>query len=136
MTLGGWGLAVSRYSRHPALALEFIRLAVSADGQRTLCLPTGYAPARIESYRDSALLRANPFLAELERLHQHAVARPAIAGYARVSDVLQRHLSAALTGAEPPERALARAARETRLVLGTPAARAGGAPLGAPRGAP
>lgn len=107
-TLGGWGLGVSRYGRHPALAIEFIRLAVSADGQRALCLPTGYAPARIESYQDTALLRANPFLAQLEELHTHAVARPAIAGYARVSDVLQRHLSAALTGVEPPARALLR----------------------------
>ncbi len=118
--LGGWGLGISTFSRHPTLALDFIRLATSAEGQRLLCLPTGYAPARIDSYRDSSLLDANPFLAELERLHAHAVPRPALARYALVSDLLQRHLSAALAGGKPPERALADAARETRRVLGKP----------------
>ncbi len=118
-TLGGWGLGISAYSRHAPLALEFIRAATSLEGQRALCAPTGYAPARREAYADAELLAANPFLAELGRLHEHAVARPAIARYALASDILQRHLSAALAGADEPERALRAAARETRALLGT-----------------
>ncbi len=116
-TLGGWGLGISAYSRSPELALDFIRHATSLESQRRLCAPTGYAPARREAYRDSALLAANPFLAELERLHEHAVPRPTIARYALASDILQRHLSAALSGAAPAGRALRAAARETRAML-------------------
>jgi len=117
-TLGGWGLGVSTYSRHPALAVEFIRLATSAPAQRELCAPTGYAPARMESYADPALLAANPFLSQLGRLSEHAVARPALPRYALASDILQRHVSAALAGSDDPGRALRRAARETRALLG------------------
>jgi trehalose/maltose transport system substrate-binding protein len=130
-TLGGWGLAVSRFSRNPSLAIEFLRLATSLEGQRLLCLPTGFAPARLEAYRDSALIASNPLLPRLAAIHIHAVARPAIPRYALVSDALQRHLSAALSGTESPEVALASAAQETRHALGARAAsrtRAGGVP--------
>jgi len=120
-TLGGWGLGISAFSRHPELALEFIHAATSLEGQRSLCGPTGYAPARRDAYRDPELLAANPFLTQFERLHVNAVARPALARYALASDILQRHLSAALSGADSPRHALSAAARETRLMLGGPA---------------
>ena len=117
-TLGGWGLGISVFSRHPDLAMEFIRAATSLAGQRALCGPTGYAPARAEAYRDPELLAANPFLVELERLHANAVARPGIARYALASDILQRHLSAALAGSVDAAEALRAAARETRAMVG------------------
>ena len=117
-TLGGWGLGVSAYSRRPDLAVAFIRHVTTLESQRVLCGETGYAPALIEAYRDSALLAANPFLDRIGRLHANAVARPGIARYALASDILQRHLSAALAGGEPAARALREAARETRLMLG------------------
>jgi ABC-type glycerol-3-phosphate transport system substrate-binding protein len=118
-TLGGWGLGISSFSREPDLAFQFIRLATRLDMQRTLCLDTGYAPARRDAYDDPELLRANPFLRHLLSVHDAAVARPTIARYALVSDILQRKLSAALAGSEPPGKALASAARETRLTLGS-----------------
>jgi multiple sugar transport system substrate-binding protein len=117
-TLGGWGLGVSRFSRHAQLALSFVRFATTVESQRALCAPTGYAPALEAAYRDSTLLAANPFLTRLHGLHRHVVARPAIPRYAQASDILQRHLSAALAGMESPQLALERAAQETRLLLG------------------
>jgi multiple sugar transport system substrate-binding protein len=117
-TLGGWGLGVSRFSRFPREATAFIRHAASLDSQRALCIDSGYAPALRAAYDDPALRAANPFLADFLRLHESAVARPALPRYARVSDVLQRRLSAALSGLQPPEQALRAAARETRVVLG------------------
>ncbi len=116
-TLGGWGLGVSVYSRHPGIAAEFIRVITSLEGQRLLCAPTGYAPARKEAYTDPELLAANPFLVEFERLHAHAALRPPIPRYALASDILQRHLSAALAGSGRPGDALRDAAHETRVML-------------------
>jgi multiple sugar transport system substrate-binding protein len=116
-TLGGWGLGVSRYAGDPELAVEFIRHATSLPSQRAFCAPTGYAPARADAYEDPELLAANPFLARLAPLQREAVARPAIPRYALASDILQRHLSAALSGLADPEDALRAAARETRLLL-------------------
>jgi multiple sugar transport system substrate-binding protein len=122
-TLGGWGFGVSRYSHRPDLAIAFIRHAVTLESQRALCRDTGYAPALIAAYGDPELLRRNPFLSRLYAIHRHAVARPAIPRYALASDILQRHVSAALSGLETPAAALAAAAAQTRLML----ARSGGA---------
>jgi multiple sugar transport system substrate-binding protein len=123
-TLGGWGLGVSRFSRHPELSMTFIRAATSLEGQRDLCRETGYAPARRSAYDDAELLAVNPFLTDILRWHEFAVARPTIARYALASDILQRRLTAALTGAESTDGALRAAARETRLLL----ARSGDSP--------
>lgn len=117
-TLGGWGLAVARASRHPREAIAFLRHATTLESQRLFCEPTGFAPARRAAYEDPALLAANPFLADLGAIHASATARPVVARYAQASDVLQRHLTAALAGLSSPRDALAAAARETRLVLG------------------
>jgi hypothetical protein len=46
-----------------------------------------------------------------------------VARYALVSDILQRHLSAALTGLVPVEAAMRDAARETRWALAPAAGR-------------
>ena len=117
-TLGGWGLGVSRYSRRPDLAIEFIRHAVSPESQRALCAPTGYAPALNSAYHDPELLAANPFLTRFRALHDHVVPRPDIPRYAQASDILQRHLSAALAGMDDPKHAMEEAAQETRLLIG------------------
>jgi multiple sugar transport system substrate-binding protein len=117
-TLGGWGLGVSRFSRHPGLAMDFIRHAVALTSQRELCRDSGYAPALIAAYRDPVLLAVDPFLETLRELHRGAILRPAVPRYAQASDILQRHLSAALSGLEAPAQALSDAQRETRLLLG------------------
>jgi multiple sugar transport system substrate-binding protein len=122
-TLGGWGLGISRFSRHPDVAAAFLLHAASLESQRALCLPTGFAPARLDAYRDPGFLGANPLLAELARFQRHAVARPAIPRDALASDILQRRLSAALAGIDSPEQALRAAARETRRLLGAEAPR-------------
>jgi len=116
-TLGGWGLGLSSYSRHPELAADLVRIVISLEGQRWLCSSTGFAPARSEAYRDPELLAANPFLTRIGALHKHALARPPIPRYDMASDILQRHLSAALTGGETVSAALAAATRETQHVL-------------------
>lgn len=117
-TLGGWGFGISRFSRNPSLAAQFIREVVSLEAQRALCLASGYAPARAEAYRDPQLLAANPLLPRILELHGHAVMRPPIPRYALASDILQRHVSACLAGLVTSQRALTSAAKETRLLLG------------------
>lgn len=113
-TLGGWGLGISAFSRHPDAAWAFIAHVTTLASQRALCEPTGYAPALVAAYEDSTLLAANPFLVRFRELTAHAVPRPLLPRYALASDILQRHLSGALAGLETPEAALAAAARETR----------------------
>jgi multiple sugar transport system substrate-binding protein len=56
---------------------------------------------------------------EFAEILNSARMRPPIPEYSQASDILQRWLSAALTGRIDPESALRNAARETRSLLGT-----------------
>ena len=119
-TLGGWGFGISRFCRNPSLAAQFIREAVSLESQRALCLTSGYAPARVEAYRDPQLLASNPLLPEILDAPRGCGDAAGDPRYALASDILQRHVSACLAGLVTAERALANAAKETRLLLGRP----------------
>ncbi|MCG6934117.1 MAG: ABC transporter substrate-binding protein [Gallionella sp.] len=105
-TLGGWQLAVSRYSQHPELAADLVRYLTSYAEQKRRALAGSYNPAIPALYRDHDVLAAVPFFGTLYTTFEHAVARPSrIAGskYARVSaefyytvhDVLSGKIAAA-----------------------------------------
>jgi multiple sugar transport system substrate-binding protein len=55
---------------------------------------------------------------EFRDVLQHARFRPRIPEYAQASDILQRWVSAALSGRVSPQKALESIAMETRLLLG------------------
>ena len=59
----------------------------------------------------------DPAIRQMYPVFQATVPRPMTPQYAQASDILQRHLSAALTGIATPEEAMRDAARETRLLL-------------------
>ena len=87
-TLGGWQLAVSRYSRHPELAADLVQHLTAYAEQKRRAIEGSYNPAIPALYRDKEVLAAVPFFGTLYTTFEHAVARPSrIAGskYARVS---------------------------------------------------
>jgi multiple sugar transport system substrate-binding protein len=106
-TLGGWGFAISKFTRHPEAAWQFVRFLTDVEQMRKIQLRMGRIPAR------RSLVPA-----EFVPILESARARPAIPEYAQASDILQRWLSAALTGRAEPVEALRHAAQETRLLLG------------------
>ena len=86
--LGGWQLAVSRYSKHPQLAADLVRYLTSYAEQKHRAIAGSYNPTIAALYRDPDVLAAAPFFGTLYTTFEHAVARPSrIAGskYARVS---------------------------------------------------
>lgn len=87
-TLGGWQLAVSRYSKHPALAADLVRYLTSYEEQKRRAIAASYNPTIRALYQDEDVLQAVPFFGTLYRSFEHAVARPSrVTGsqYARVS---------------------------------------------------
>src|SRR5690606_36445569 len=60
-TLGGWQLAVSRYSRNPEAAMELVRYLTSAQEQKRRAIAGAYNPTIIGLYEDEEILAANPF---------------------------------------------------------------------------
>jgi len=57
------------------------------------------------------------YLPQLLNVIENAVLRPPIAQYSQASDILQRYLSAAISGTMSAEAAMNAAARETRTLL-------------------
>jgi trehalose/maltose transport system substrate-binding protein len=105
-TLGGWGFAISRFARNPEAAWQLVDFLTRPEQLRKLQSRMGVIPAR----RSLTPPEFIPILAT-------ARARPSIPEYAQASDILQRWVSAVLSGRVAPERALAEAARETRHLL-------------------
>lgn len=86
--LGGWQLAVSRYSRHPELAADLVRYLTGPQEQKRRAMVGSYSPTLPALYRDEEVINAVPFFRTLYTSFEHAVARPSrVTGdkYARVS---------------------------------------------------
>ncbi|MBD2005507.1 MULTISPECIES: extracellular solute-binding protein [Cyanophyceae] len=115
--LGGWGLGISKTSRHPKEAWKAIQYFTSIEAQRRFILSAGYVPSRRELFTDPEIVAKYAHYPQVLEVVQQAVLRPPIAQYAQVSDILQRYLSAALTNRMAPETAMKSAANETRRLL-------------------
>jgi trehalose/maltose transport system substrate-binding protein len=120
--LGGWQLAVSKYSKHPELAAELVRYLTSYAEQKHRAIKGSYNPAIPALYRDPQVLAAVPFFGTLYPTFLHAVARPSrIAGtkYARVSAEFYYTVHDVLSGKVAAAPALATLQRKlTRLSRG------------------
>lgn len=105
-TLGGWGYAISSFCPEPEKAWAFVEFMTRAEQMKRIQQKTGLTPVRVD------LLPA-----EYLTVTGNVRTRPRIPEYAQASDILQRWLSAALTGRVSCEKALAKAASETRALL-------------------
>lgn len=109
-TLGGWNLAVSKYSRHPKLAAELAAFLTSAAQQKARAISSSYNPTFPDLYRDEEVIAANPFFATLLTIFTKAVARPsaAVGGkYNRVSAAFSSAVHGVLAGQQKAQPALA-----------------------------
>jgi multiple sugar transport system substrate-binding protein len=116
--LGGWGLGIAASSQHPDVAWRLIEFFVSQEAQRQFILKNSYVPSQRSLFTDPAIVQEFPHYPELQNVIESAVLRPPIAQYAQASDILQRYLSAALTGRNSAAEAMQLAADETRRLLG------------------
>ena len=115
--LGGWGYGISAFSKHPQEARKFILFSASPQSQKIMCLRSGLIPARKSLFNDPAVLKANPHYPDLFRVLMKAKPRPVHAMYARMSDIMQVHISAVLSGREKPAAALRSASKEISAVI-------------------
>jgi trehalose/maltose transport system substrate-binding protein len=72
-TVGGWQLAVSKYSKHKDAAIEFVRYATSAPVETWNATQWSLVPTRVAVAKNKAVVKANPYL------------KPAIASVPRVT---------------------------------------------------
>jgi trehalose/maltose transport system substrate-binding protein len=120
-TLGGWGLAVSRFSAHPREALELVRYLTRRDVQVKRSHVSSQPPTLPELYGLPEVLEPNPrFVLLSQAFRTGMVARPSnVAGkkYQDVTDAYILAVHSVLTGEKrAPEAA---AALENELVRTT-----------------
>jgi trehalose/maltose transport system substrate-binding protein len=72
-TVGGWQLAVSKFSKHKGAAIEFVRYMTSPAVERFDALTNSNVPTIVSVAKDKAVVKANPYL------------KPAIASVPRVT---------------------------------------------------
>ncbi len=85
-TLGGWQLAVSKYSEHPAEAAKLAFFLASYEEQKIRAIDGSYNPTIEGLYSDPDVLAATPFFGPLYDVFISAVARPSTATAPQYSD--------------------------------------------------
>jgi len=88
-TLGGWQLAVSKYSKAPDAAADLVMFMTSAEIQKDRAIKGSYNPTRPDLYKDKDVIAANPFMASLLDVFTNAVARPSTATGLKYPEVSQ-----------------------------------------------
>jgi trehalose/maltose transport system substrate-binding protein len=78
-TLGGWQLAVSKYSNHPDVAADLAMFMASYDEQKVRAIEGSFNPTIMSLYQDDDVLTATPFFGSLYDVFINAVARPSTA---------------------------------------------------------
>lgn len=74
--LGGWQLAVSKYSKNPDAAADLVKYLTSAEEQKRRAVEGSYNPTIEALYKDQEVLKAVPFFGSLYDAFVNAVARP------------------------------------------------------------
>jgi trehalose/maltose transport system substrate-binding protein len=75
-TLGGWQLAVSRYSKNADVAADLVLHLTSAAVQKDRAIRGSFNPTRPALYKDPEVIAANAFMASLLTTFEESVARP------------------------------------------------------------
>ena len=107
--LGGWQMAVSKYSKHQELAADLVVYLTSPEGAKQWALTGGYAPAVPALYKDAEVVKANPLFTDLYESFTAAVPRPATvtgAKYNQVSSEFFNAVTDVLTGKSDGKTAL------------------------------
>lgn len=100
-TLGGWELAVSKYSAHPKEATDLVLYLTSNSVQKQRALTAHFNPTIVSLYTDPELMRKTPDIAALLPVFESGVARPSTVtaeNYNLVSNEFGKATSQALSG--------------------------------------
>ncbi|PBB66583.1 ABC transporter substrate-binding protein [Mesorhizobium sp. WSM4312] len=75
-TLGGWNLAVSKYSKHTDAAIELAKFIASPEMQKFRTLKTSNLPTIQALYDDADIARQQPIVPRWKQIFLNAVPRP------------------------------------------------------------
>lgn len=120
-TLGGWNLAVSKYSKNAELAADLVKHMTTPEIQFYRAIVGSYQPTIAAVYKEAKLEDINPFQVQLLGTFTNAVARPSkFTGrkYNRVSNKFWNAVHSVLSGEETAEEALAQLEKDINRIKG------------------
>ena len=119
--LGGWQYGVTKYSKHPDVAVDVVKFLSSYEVQKTFTIKMGGAPTLMSLFKDKEILAASPYLdTEYEAL-MNAVPRPSTVSapnYNAVSVAFFTAVSAVLKGEKDAAKAFEELALELKDITG------------------
>lgn len=75
-TLGGWNMAVSKYSPDQEAAIELVKFLASEEVQKERAINQSNLPTIPALYEDADVLKASPFMENWKAIFEQAVPRP------------------------------------------------------------
>lgn len=85
--LGGWNLAVSKYSTKQDAAVELVKYLASPEVQKVQAIEVSRLPTIEALYDDQEIIAAQPFMANWKPIFQNAVPRPSAATKVKYNEV-------------------------------------------------
>ncbi len=85
--LGGWNLAVSKFSKHPEQAADLALYLTGTEEQKRRAIVGGFHPTIASLYQDQDVLAKQPTFADLAETFKNAVPRPATATKSKYNQV-------------------------------------------------
>jgi trehalose/maltose transport system substrate-binding protein len=107
--LGGWQLAVSKYSKNPKVAADVALFQASPAEQKRRAIIGSFSPTVMSLYKDKDVLEAVPFFGSLYDVFINAVARPSTITaprYNEVSTLFFNAVHSVLTGQKDAQQAV------------------------------
>lgn len=118
-TQGGWGVSISAFinkSKIPA-AIKFATFMNSYKVEKLMVKMMGNDVSRRDIYHDPEVLKWNPFFKNLRTILENTRWRPASPLWPKLSDIMSRYLTMAMTQQMTPEQANKAMAKDARKAI-------------------
>ncbi|MGI5948054.1 MAG: ABC transporter substrate-binding protein [Lachnospiraceae bacterium] len=115
--LGGWGVMVSAFSKHPEEAVEFAKFRANYESQMIACDLVDIKPTLKAAYEDQELLKKKPELPMYLPVLEASKPRPLSPYYAEISGVMQLEIHSVITGMTTPEEGAANIVQKVAGIL-------------------
>ncbi|SEH64120.1 maltose-binding protein /trehalose-binding protein /carbohydrate ABC transporter substrate-binding protein, CUT1 family [Rhizobium tibeticum] len=93
-TLGGWNLAVSKYSQNQDAAIALVKFLTSPERQKQRAVELSNLPTLQALYDDKDIAAAQPFMPNWKPIFQNAVPRPSASAKVKYNEVSSKFWTA------------------------------------------
>ncbi|PDV87553.1 ABC transporter substrate-binding protein [Rhizobium sp. H4] len=93
-TLGGWNLAVSKYSEKQEAAIALVKFLASKEVQKARAVELSNLPTLTDLYDDKDVAAAQPFMPNWKPIFQDAVPRPSATAKVKYNEVSSKFWTA------------------------------------------